>query len=125
MKVFNEDMRVIFIDEDNELRRGVITSAYDALRTAIVKTDDGDVKKVPFSKMAIDDREDTKPIEEPVPEKCEPVEKPEITITPDEFRDISTTVIAKETHSPVVGFVMSLIVSKIHEALFYDVVDND
>lgn len=116
---FKENMKVVVI-EYNKLRKGVIDKVYEDLNIAIVKFDDGDKGKVHFSKLGIEPDtkvQETKPIE--------PVEKSEITITPDEFRNISTRIIVEETDRLPVALLVGNVVAKIHEKLFIDEVDNE
>ena len=117
MSKFKPGVRVAVIDSDtHEIRKGVIDNVYETLEVAIVKFDDGNVEKVGFDYLSIES--ETK-IQEEKPTESE--EKSEITITPEEFMEISCSVIAKETKDmPVVGFVCAGIMSKIHKALFDD-----
>lgn len=54
MSKFNENMRVVVIDEHNQVRKGVINTVYESMEVAIVKFDDGNVEKVHFSYLGID-----------------------------------------------------------------------
>lgn len=53
MSKFREDMRVTVTTADNELKKGTIKNVYDDIETAIVKFDDGQTCKVPFSQIVV------------------------------------------------------------------------
>ena len=116
---------VATIDENTgEIRKGIVEAVYEAMKIAIVKFDDGDVEKVPFYRLGIES--ESKVQEKPT----EPVEKSEITITPDEFRDISSKVIAKEAKKlgadgAIVTLAFAVFSVELHKALFFDAVEND
>lgn len=121
MGKFKPGVRVVVIDENHELRKGIIKEVYPEIYTAIVKFDDGNVEKVGFNYLGIDP--ETKVQEE---KPTEPVEKSEITITPDEFRKIGVnTMVALSKDDLVVGLVLSVFMGKLHEALFCDEGEND
>jgi hypothetical protein len=114
---FTEGAKVITI-EDNKIKKGVIKSLYDTMSIAIVKFEDGSVGKIEISKLALD--QDEKKHEEPE-KPTESVEKSEITITPEEFRNIAVGVVVKETKDNViVGLVLTRLIAKLHKALFFD-----
>ena len=112
---------VATIDENTgEIRKGIVEAVYEAMKIAIVKFDDGNVEKVPFYRLGIE-------LESKVQEEkpTEPVEKSEITITPDEFRDISCKVIAKEVKKmgedgAIVTLAFAVFSVELHKALFFD-----
>ena len=109
--------------ENGEIRKGNIKNAYYDCNIAIVVFDDGNVEKVPFSKLGL-------LAEEKVPYNREPIEKSEITITPQEFRKITSEVIKNETEEMgsakgVLRVAFTIIIAKIHRALFYDEGNND
>lgn len=118
--------RVVVIDGyTNAIRKGVVSTVYENMEIAIVHFDDGDVEKVHFSHLGIE--ADTKAQEE---EPTEPVEKSEITITPDEFRDITSKVIAQEAKKigeggVIVTLAFTAFAVELHKALFLDGVNND
>ena len=123
MSKFNKDMRVVVIDEHNYVRKGVIDKVFDSMDIAIVKFDDGNVEKVHFSYLGIEP--ETKAQEEPK-KASEPIQKSEITITPDEFQKIAVDVMhdITEKSGPVLGFASTLIIARLHKALFFDEGDN-
>ena len=102
------------------VERGVISNVYDQLDTAIVEMDDDTFRKVKLSELGIE-----RDLEEK--EKTDKVvEKSEITITPDEFRNISARVIAElpsELGIAKLGFIA--FTATLHNALFYTEADND
>ena len=126
MSKFKPGLRVVVIDGDtSELRHGVINASYEDVEIAIVKFDDGNVEKVSFDCLGIEP--ETKVQEE---KPNEPVEKSEITITPEEFKKISAKVITKEVvkmpdGGGMLGLAFSVFVAKLHRALFFDAVEND
>lgn len=110
----------------NEIKIGTIVNMYLDLDDPIAVVDfDGDYLKVPVGEIA--------PYEEPKkedPKEKEPKEKESITITPDQFHDITTSIIGEECAKMgpaglMVGMAMSIIMAKIHTALFTDGVEND
>ena len=119
---FKPGVRVIVIDEDHEIRRGVINAVYPDIKLAIVKFDDGNVEKVGFNYLGIES--DNKAQEE---KPTEPVEKSEITITPDEFKKTGTKVMSEfiKKHDPMLGMFAGVIIAEIHKKLFFDAVDNE
>lgn len=125
MSKFNNGMRVVVIDEHNRVRKGVIVNVHDILEIAIVKFDDEHVEKVHFSCLGIE------PESREEPKKAsKPVEKSEITITPDEFKKIASRVVAEEAKKLgkdgiMFGLALTIVTAKIHGALFFDEGDND
>lgn len=100
---FNPDTRV-YVLENGDIRKGIIKKVYNEVEISIVEFEDGNVEKVHYSKLELLPEKKVQDNQDPK----EPVEKSEITITPDEFRKIATKVIAK-----------------IHKELFYDEGNND
>lgn len=126
MSKFKPGLRVVVIDGDtHEVRKGVINASYEGVEVAIVKFDDGNVEKVSFDYLGVEP--ETKVQEE---KPTEPVEKSEITITPDEFKKIATDVVAREVEKMekgggLLGITFTIFVAELHRALFFDAVDND
>jgi hypothetical protein len=85
MSNFREDMRVVVIGENNEIRKGTIKNVHDDIETAIVTMDDGNVEKVKFSNMGID-REKNQVVEE-IPEVKSDIQEDAKVITKDQFGD--------------------------------------
>lgn len=132
MSKFKTDMRVFVIDENNEVRKGVINVVYEAMEIAIVKFDDGNVEKVNVNCLGICREEPTKT------EPSEPVEKSEITITRDEFKkalakSVSPTTLIKlsgsEDLSPMMLLDLALsgivIGKSLEKVLFEDYGEDD
>ncbi len=106
---------------DNKLSRGTIRGVYEDIKRAIVELDDGEFKKVQLSYIGIEEEETVQ--EEP---KNEPIEKSEITITPEEFKKIAMEVIKRESkNKPLVSMGFTIFSAKLHRALFMDEGDND
>lgn len=112
--------RVITI-KNNQIRKGTVTKIYDLDPIIyIVEFDDGNVEKVCHNEIALEPETETQE------EDLEPVEKSEITITPDEFKKIACRVIVNETKdSRLMGLVFALLMDKIHKALFVEPWEND
>jgi hypothetical protein len=113
--------RVIVI-EDNEVKKGTIKKIFYELHTFIVEFDDGNVGKVSDRNIAPEPKAETT-AESEAQEKREDVPrmKSEVTITPREFREISTRVLAEKTAGRmIVGVAFIPILTAIHEALFCD-----
>ena len=117
MSNFKEGIRVAII-HDGEILEGKITKLYAPVDIAIVSLDNGDFVKAKLSELAIIKEEKTE-------EEKEPVEKSEITITPEEFSAIACKVIAENTDSIVVALSIGEIMAKLHEALFIDEGENE
>ena len=123
MSKFTVGTRVGVIDADtNEIRKGVINAVYPDIKLAIVKFDDGNVEKVGFNYLGIEP--ETKAQEE---KPTAPVEKSEITITPDEFKKTGAKVMAEmiKKHDPMLGMFAGVIIVEIHKKLFFDEVNNE
>lgn len=125
MSKFKPGLRVVVIDGDtHEVRKGVINASYENVEVAVVKFDDGNVKKVSFEYLGVEP--ETKAQEE---KPTEPVEKAEITITPDEFKKIASKVIIENVEKMpggggLLGLTFTIFVAELHRALFFDAVDN-
>ena len=125
MSKFKPGLRVVVIDGDtHEVRKGVINASYENVEVAVVKFDDGNVKKVSFEYLGVEP--ETKAQEE---KPTEPVEKAEITITPDEFKKIVSKVIIENVEKMpggggLLGLTFTIFVAELHRALFFDAVDN-
>lgn len=107
--------------KDGELRRGVVKNFYPMVNPPVflIEFEDGNVEKVPYSNVAKEPKAETV-------ENTEPVEKSEITITPDEFREITCRVIANETKEhKIVGLAFASVMGKIHKALFVEPWENE
>lgn len=126
MSKFRTGLRVVVIDGDtHEIRKGVINASYEDVEIAIVKFDDGNVEKVGFDYLGIEP--ETKVQEE---KPTEPVEKSEITITPNEFKKIASKVVMKNVKEMgegggLLGLTFTIFVAELHRALFFDAVDNE
>lgn len=121
MSKFKPGFRVVVIDGDTrEIRKGVINATYEEVEIAIVKFDDGNVEKVGFDYLGIEP--ETKVQEE---KPTEPVEKSEITITPDEFKKIATKVVVENIKKMgegggVLGLTFTFFVAELHRTLFIE-----
>lgn len=68
MSKFSQGERILIIDEEHTIRKGVINNAYDELGMAVVSFEDGAVEKVPYPWIGRIPEENEQPKEEPKPE---------------------------------------------------------
>ena len=121
--------RVVMI-ENHEIRRGTILNMYVDIPTPIlvVEFDDGAIEKVYPKDVALEPKAEVKEnqeVKEEVKEK-KPVEKSEITITPEEFENIAlNTVVEFAKGESIVGLMLSVFCSDLHTALFAYEEEND
>ena len=122
----------VAVIEDNKIAYGVILKIFPEVLPPVfvVQFEDGNVAKVEIDKIAKVEAKDQ--IEEPSKDQeiKDRVEKLEITITPDQFHDITTEIIGEECAKMgpaglIVGMATGIIMAKIHTALFIDGVEND
>ena len=104
---------------NGELCKGVIKELYPINPpVVVVRLEDGSLAKMSCNDIA------PEPITET--QEDEPIEKTEITITPEKFSEIVTRVVAEETKGhPLVALALASIMDDIHRALFMDEWEND
>lgn len=115
----------VAIIEHGEIKKGILKDVKALDRPVAIVDFDGEIRKV-----LVDDLARVQEESEEIQEDNEPVEKSEITITPDQFRDITTSIISEEcakmgSAGLMVGMVIGIIMDKIHTALFTDAVENE
>lgn len=122
--VIGERVAVI---EDNKIAYGVILKIFPEVLPPVfvVQFEDGNVGKVEIDKIAKVEAKDQTEESTKDQEHKEPIEKAEITITPEEFRKISVNLVTKEAEKMVPGGMMlglafTAFVAKLHRALFID-----
>lgn len=117
---FNVGDRIVTVI-DGELRKGVIKELYQVNHpVVIVRLEDGRLAKVRYNDIA------PEPQAEDNQGENKHIEKPGITITPDEFTEIAARVIVEETEDhPMMALAFSILVSKLLTALFTDESEND
>ena len=121
--------RVVMI-ENHEIRRGTILNMYVDIPTPIlvVEFDDGAIEKVYPKDVALEPKSEVKEdleVKEEVKEK-KPVEKSEITITPEEFENIAVdTVVEVAKDNFVLAMALSAFCEKLHKKLFAIEAEND
>ena len=118
--LFNIGDKIVTI-KDGELRKGVIKKFYPMVNPPIfaIEFEDGTVEKVPYNNVAPDPEAKTQEAENA------PVEKTEITITPDVFKEITCRVIVEETKDQkLLGLAFASLMTKIHRALFVEPWEN-
>lgn len=117
---FNVGDRIVTVI-NGELRKGVIKELYQVSPpVVVVRLEDGSLAKVLYNDIA------PEPQAEDNQGENKPIEKPEITITPDEFKKIAARVIVEETEDhPIAGLAFAVMVRKIYNALFVDESEND
>ena len=77
MSKFNPNDRVIVIDEDENVTKGEIQTDYESLGIAIVKLDDGSIKKVNYRNIYRDPEPTSKAVEDVADEPDEEKKLPE------------------------------------------------
>lgn len=122
MSKFEIDQKVLVV-EDNELKPGTIRSLYETLGIAIVDFGEAEYKKVKIDNIAIEHES------EKDAESNEPIERAEITITPNEFKEIASKVASEvmlTMNKPieVIGD-YAVIVAKLQLALFVEDPNDD
>ena len=118
-RVVTEGARVVFVGDNHKVIRGTVKKVYLDCSVVIVDTDDGETAKVHFSDLGFEEEND---VQEEQTEK-RPVEKSEITITPEEFAKIASRVIAgevKKAGSGLLGMAFTIFITKLHKALFFE-----
>lgn len=119
--------KVFVINDDHTLRKGTLKRIYDSVNIAVVDFDDneGAFEKVSLDKLGILEEKTETTTEKERPSA--PVEKSEITITPDEFRDICSKMVAKDfkSYDSIVALTITIAYSKLHRALFFEDPENE
>ena len=115
----------VAIIEHGEIKKGILKDEKVLDRPVAIVDFDGEIRKV-----LVDDLARVQEESEEIQEDNEPVEKSEITITPDQFRDITTSIIGEEcakmgSAGLMVGMAIGIIMGKIHNELFIDGAEND
>ena len=110
----------VAIIEHGEIKKGILKDVKALDRPVAIVDFDGEIRKV-----LVDDLARVQEESEEIQEDNEPVEKSEITITPDQFRDITTSIIGEEcakmgSAGLMVGMAIGIIMGKIHKELFID-----
>lgn len=116
-KKYNVGDRVVVI-EDSEIRKGTVSVVVDNSPIVVVRFDDGDVEKRHVCHLAIMPKTEPQPEEktEPTPK---PIEKPEITITPGEFRKIAIETAMRVAEGECkIGLAFTLYVAELHKEMF-------
>ena len=114
----------VAIIEHGEIKKGILKDVKVLDPPVAIVDFDGEIRKVLVEDLA-KVQEDTKDETEEIPEDKEPVEKSEITITPDQFHDITTSIIGEEcakigSAGLMISVAIGIIMSKIHKELFID-----
>ena len=129
IKITMKQGDTVAIIEHGEIKKGILKDVKVLDPPVAIVDFDGEIRKVLVEDLA-KVQEDTKDETEEIPEDKEPVEKSEITITPDQFHDITTEIIGEEcakmgSAGLMVGMAIGIIMGKIHTALFTDAVENE
>lgn len=112
--MFKDGERVIHI-RNSKICHGVVNYMVND-KIAIVKFDDDLLLKLPFEDLA----------PEPTVEKIEPIEKPEITITPEEFRKTAVKVFKELGVIPQSSvYDVTVFTAELHKALFFNEVNEN
>lgn len=127
--ILNVDDRVVTIKNGN-LRKGIIRRIYADIPTPIliVEFDDGEIEKVYPGDVAIEpktERQEDEPVKEETKEK-KPVEKSEITITPEEFENIAVDMVVEFAKDKfMLALALSAFCEELHKKLFVNEGEND
>lgn len=117
--VFSTGDKVVTV-KDGELRKGVIKTFYPINPPVfVIKFEDGSVEKVLYNAVA------PAPEADPPEEVNKPVEKSEVTITPDDFKKISCRAVVKWTkdHEGIDSKLVA-IMGEMYRALFLEPLDD-
>lgn len=121
----------VAVIEDNKITYGVIKKIFPEVipPVFVVEFEDGNVGKVDIDRIGKIPEDKDRNQEDKNQEDNDQVEKSEITITPDQFQDITTDIIGEECAkmgpAGLVGMAMGIVMAKIHKALFTDEAEND
>lgn len=91
MNELKPGVKVVFVDDDHTLKKGVIQSSYEILETAIVGLEDGCSRKISYDRLAINTDAKGRDVEN------EPEENDTITINKKQFREILAEIIVDLT----------------------------
>ena len=122
MSKFEIDQKV-YVVKNGVLKPGTIHAVYDSLGYAVVRYDGGELQKVMFERIAVmpEEKETEKP--------SEPVEKSEITITPNEFMEIGARISAEIANESDGGLelmgIFARVLAMMHIALFVEGPDDE
>jgi hypothetical protein len=112
---FNIGDKIVTI-KNGKLCRGVVKNVYEVTPQVLcIESEDGTVEKVLARSVAPDPKTETQ-------EEIALLEKPEITITPDEFREIACRVIYENAKNRSDSL---FVMAKLHKALFIESCEND
>ena len=125
IKITMKQGDTVAIIEHGEIKKGILKDVKVLDRPVAIVDFDGEIRKV-----LVDDLARVQEESEEIREDNEPVEKSEITITPDQFHDITTEIIGEEcakmgSAGLMVGMAIGIIMGKIHNELFIDGAEND
>ena len=120
IKITMKQGDTVAIIEHGEIKKGILKDVKVLDRPVAIVDFDGEIRKV-----LVDDLARVQEESEEIREDNEPVEKSEITITPDQFHDITTEIIGEEcakmgSAGLMVGMAIGIIMGKIHKELFID-----
>ena len=116
--------------QNSKARYGTIRTiggnAYETIAIVKFETEkpgEYELEKIKVSDLILVEETEAKETEA---KETEPVEKSEITITPDEFREIGVKVITKLTATkPIVGLAFTAFLAELHKALFFGEVSEN
>ena len=121
----------VAVIEDNKIAYGAILKIFSEVvpPVFVVQFEDGNVGKVEIDKIAKIPEDKNLNQDEKIQEERNPVEKAEITITPEEFKRIGARVIAEEVErmgprGGLLGLAFTVFIAELHRALFIDEVEE-
>ena len=127
MSKLTKDCRVFVIADNHAMRKGTLKGIYEGVNTAVVDFDDNNevFEKVKLDSIGILEEETETTTEKDTPSA--PIEKPEITITPDEFRDKCVEVVVEvaKNGNPIIGMALTAGFAELARALFFEDPEND
>ena len=125
MSKFKPGVRVVVIDENNELKKGVIKSIFESVNIAIVEFDDDTIGKVNITNLGICREEPTEEPTEPE-KKIRTLDKnTEVTITLGDFADLCIKTAVEMGRGSIIDMLkLSNYGAKLTSELFSDV-END
>lgn len=120
----------VAVIEDNKIINGTIVNIFSEISNPIVvvKTENGSCIKTPIEKVAkLSEERSEEKSEDPIQEVKQ---KTEITITPEEFKEISAKIVFDEmkklgSDGLMLGMAFTILTAKLHKALFVGEADND
>lgn len=122
MNKFKIGTSVFFVDNDNQIREGVIDMVFDFSDSLIINAD-GVKYKRRFNEIVIKEEKPEEPVKSEEPKKVRVTEKPVVTISREEFVNKGAELCAKIffEKGPEDALKMSLLIAELSVVLFTEV----